>query len=257
MKKSRGSLDSSANVVGDEIRQRAINLLAPPLPRTGPDATFEGASEDVQAVCFGDESARGGGKRHNRRNRNRRGAHRNGAGLSREDGDSGAIANTIEFDSGMSVTELRAALETVSVQSGDAGNEGTRWWTTGSESSADSKARIANFMEHLRLLPTEDLTVVCHSHFIREIFREYSNPNFEARTAVVAECCENKLENAGVVALHCDFGPLFDGYREDVEADHNRSYIDNNNRYDNDEDDWHPGFVIQDAVYIFGSACIP
>ena len=108
------------------------------------------------------------------------------------------------------------------------------------------------------MLPEEDEVVVCHSHLIREIFRTFSNPKSDERPSTVAECCDHKLENCGVVVLHCDFGPIFPNYKPPETSKTNQQgkpVPPEEDRKEEDEEDY-SGYIIQDASLIFGSSCL-
>jgi len=103
------------------------------------------------------------------------------------------------------------ALAAAVVHAGDAGNEGSRWWTVGVESGREGAARVRALVRHLRLLPDRDLCMVCHSHLIREVFRTFAPADPGVGGAAVRELTVEKLENCGVVALRMDFGRLLPG----------------------------------------------
>jgi len=81
-----------------------------------------------------------------------------------------------------------------------------KWWNENSESSETVQARMEDFMAQVRFGPEESIIIVGHSHYFREIFMEFINPDFAtAAPGLVEDLQKKKLVNAGVARVELDF----------------------------------------------------
>ena len=73
-------------------------------------------------------------------------------------------------------------------------------WNTWGDTPATIQQRMDEFLCQLAFSPHDNIVVVGHSHFFREVFRKYIHPDFEQQHATfVQELRKKTLSNAGVV----------------------------------------------------------
>ena len=92
---------------------------------------------------------------------------------------------------------------------------GAQWWVGSAESEEAVRARIDDALCQLRFSPESSAVIVGHSHYFREMLRAFCADGCALYDAAAAtepkeggmqECCEKKLENAGVAQLDVDWG---------------------------------------------------
>ena len=97
----------------------------------------------------------------------------------------------------------------------DIGQVGAQWWVGSAESEEAVRARIDDALCQLRFSPESSAVIVGHSHYFREMLRAFCADGCALYDAAAAtepkaggmhECCEKKLENAGVAQLDVDWG---------------------------------------------------
>ena len=82
-----------------------------------------------------------------------------------------------------------------------------RWWSVLPETADELHERVADMLRQVRYSPHEHIVLVGHSLYIRELFREATNPSFFERDPDLAAALRaRKLENCGVVCAELDFG---------------------------------------------------
>ena len=97
----------------------------------------------------------------------------------------------------------------------DIAQVGAQWWVGSAESEEAVRARIDDALCQLRFSPESSAVIVGHSHYFREMLRAFCADGCALYDAAAAtepkaggmqECCEKKLENAGVAQLDVDWG---------------------------------------------------
>lgn len=82
-----------------------------------------------------------------------------------------------------------------------------RWWSVLPETADELHERVADMLRQVRYSPHEHIVLVGHSLYIRELFREATNPSFFERDPDLAAALRaRKLENCGVVCAELDLG---------------------------------------------------
>eukprot|EP00299_Pterocystis_sp_00344_P011212 c5188_g1_i1.p1 GENE.c5188_g1_i1~~c5188_g1_i1.p1 ORF type:complete len:632 (+),score=159.57 c5188_g1_i1:25-1920(+) len=80
------------------------------------------------------------------------------------------------------------------------------WWDSIKESKIALQQRLDEFMNQIRWLPQNRIILVGHSHFFREIFRNYLHPSFAlSNPELASNLCSHVIENCGVACLKLDF----------------------------------------------------
>ncbi|CAD7953363.1 unnamed protein product [Amoebophrya sp. A25] len=93
------------------------------------------------------------------------------------------------------------------------------WWTSWADSRSDLLRRLDDFMCQLIYSPYDNIAVVGHSHFFREIFRNYIHNELftvegrsddamkeDHKKTLIKKLCKDKISNAGMLklTLRCD-----------------------------------------------------
>jgi len=82
----------------------------------------------------------------------------------------------------------------------------SRWWNDNMELEETVLARMKDFLAQLQFSQDEDIIVVGHSHYFREIFKEFIHPDFACKDPDLStDLQKKKLQNAGVVRVDFDY----------------------------------------------------
>merc|ERR1712166_69993 len=82
----------------------------------------------------------------------------------------------------------------------------TAWWNESLEVHETVVARMQDMLAQIRFCAEESIIVVGHSHYFREVFKEFIHPDFDQEASELSDNLKKlKLMNAGVVKLDVDY----------------------------------------------------